>query len=207
MSNQRERSAKNAEGVFWRTCPICSRGNAASPRFDSFLPLIRHMVEHFVDWEKVPSADAGDVFLSPQRPPKQKLPPRAKLLLVMVADWLEKALQAFPEINSITTSDLKVADQLVNLSARLPRGFEEQQKCFQKYQDKLSDTGMDPKWPRTPGRQIRFVAESLAGAEWNLTPSVSREYIREAKTRKSAIAGIDQRWWDSTLKGSRSETE
>ena len=103
MANQQERSAKNEKGVFWRTCPICDRGNAASPRFKTFLPLITHMAEHLVDWEQVPSTDTGDVFLSSQRPPKQKIPPRAKLLLAMVADWLERALKAFPEINSFTT--------------------------------------------------------------------------------------------------------
>ena len=207
MANQQERSAKNEEGVFWRTCPICCRGNAASPRFNTFLPLIKHLTEHFVDWEKVPSADTGDVFLSSQRPPKQKIPPRATLLLAMVADWLERALQAFPEINSINTSDLKVADQLVSLSARLPDRFEEQRKYLQKHKDKLRDTGMDPKWSRKPGRQIRFVAESMAGADWDLTPSVSREYIRETKTRKSAIPGVDQRWWHATVEGSTSERE
>jgi hypothetical protein len=207
VADQQQRSANEEEGVSWRTCPICCSGNAASPKFKAFLPLMKHMAEHFVDWEEVPSADTGDVFLSPQRPPKQKFPPRAKLLLAMVADWLERALEGFPGINSITTSDLKVADQLVKLSASLPDRFAEQQKYLQKYEDKPRDTGMDPKWPRKLGRQIRFVAESMAGADWNLTPSVSREYIRESKTRKSAIPGVDQRWLKATLEGSTSEEE
>src|SRR5271169_3137034 len=111
MQNQEERGAKEEGKVFWRTCPICLGAKAASPRFKDFLPLMRHMVEHFWDWEAVPSTDPNDVFPSPQKPAKQKFPPRAKLLLAQVADWLEEALSTVPEINSIGTSDLKTADQ------------------------------------------------------------------------------------------------
>ena len=62
--------------------------------------------------------------------------------------------------------------------------------------ERLKETGMDPKWPRKAGSQIRFVAESMAGAEWDLTPSTSREFIREQKPGKSAIPAQDQRWWE-----------
>jgi hypothetical protein len=207
MKNQEERGAKEEGEMFWRTCPICLGGNAASPRFKDFLPLMRHMAEHFCDREMVPSACSNDVLLIPQRRSKQKFPPKAKLLLAQVADWLEKALNTFQEINSIGTSDVKTADQLVDLTRQLPDQFGEQREYLLKHKDKLRGTGMDPKWWTTPGRQTRFIAEWLAGAEWDLQPSVSREFIRQCKPRRGARPGMDQQWWDPAQKRSAKDRE
>jgi len=123
----------------------------------------------------------------------------------VVGDWLEQALMKFTEINAILTSNLKVAEDLVSFARRLPDDFREQRDYLLQHQERLQETGMDPKWPRKAGGQIRFVAESMAGAEWNLTPSTSREFIREHKPRKSAIPAQDQRWWEQS--SSKSEKD
>ena len=41
-----------------------------------------------------------------------------------------------------------------------------------------------PDWPRTPGTESKLVAQSMAGAEWDLTPSSSREYIRHVRPHR-----------------------
>ena len=136
---------------------------------------------------------------------KRKVADEAKGLLSVVADWLEQALTNFSEINSIVTSDLKVAEELVGLARRLPDNFREQRDYLLKHQGRLKETGMDPKWPRKAGSQIRFVAESMAGAEWNLSPSTAREFIRQQKPRKGTIPAVPQRWWDPSSTSSDKE--
>jgi hypothetical protein len=59
----------------------------------------------------------------------------------------------FPEIDTLLTSDLRVAEQLVGFASRLPDNFREQRDYVLKYQDRLKETGMDPKWPRKAGSQ------------------------------------------------------
>jgi hypothetical protein len=223
MQNQEEKAAKREPTVSWRKGPICAQ------EFKEFLPLIKHLEKHrrhesqlvkvelgaedYLQKEiarafspLVPGADTGK---NRSRPiggaSKRKLVDDAKGLLVAVADWLQEALMTFPEINTLLTSDLKVAEQLVGFARRLPHTFREQRDYLLRHKDRLEETGMDPKWPRKAGGQIRFVAESMAGSEWNLTPSTSREFIRERKPRKSAIPAQDQRWWERSSRESEED--
>lgn len=94
---------------------------------------------------------------------------------------------------------------MVGFARRLPDNFREQREYLLKYLDRLEETGTDPKWLRKPGSQVRFIAESMAGAEWNLTPSTSREFIRKYKPRKSAIPAHDQRLWQPSSSDSEKD--
>jgi len=220
MQNQEEKAAKKGAQLFWRKCPICAQ------EFKDFLPLIKHLEEHrrresqrikieLGADDYLQKAIAREFFQGTEtdknilRPTggaaKRKFAADAKGLLVAVADWLREALMTFSEINTLLTSDLKVAAQLADFASRLPDVFREQRDYLLKHRERLKETGMDPKWPRKAGSQIRFVAESMAGAEWNLTPSTSREFIREHKPRKSAIPAKDQRWWEQS--SSKSEKD
>jgi hypothetical protein len=225
MENQEERAAKKKEELSWRKCPICGQ------EFKDFLPLMKHLEEHSRLKSQMVKVEfgakdylakkIGQEFLSSAqrtktgskqgphdlRSSKRKLADEAKGLLSVVADWIEQALTTFSEINSIVTSDLKVAEELVGLARRLPQNFREQRDYLLTHHERLKETGMDPKWPRKPGSQIRFVAESLAGAEWNLSPSTSREFIRQRRRRKGATPAVPQRWWDPGLKDSKEEQE
>jgi len=120
--------------------------------------------------------------------PKRKIAAEAQVLLIFVADWLQEALATYPELNDITTSNLKVADQLVNLVGKLPEQFAEQRAYFLQYEDRLRDTGMDPKWPRRRGSQVGFIAQSMAGAKWGLSPTSSREYLRQVQPKKKSTS-------------------
>jgi len=214
-AESRRQGCQEEEKLFWRNCPICAQ------EFKDFLPLIKHVEEHRrresqavkielgadnylqkeIEREFLPHArDETDKKLrrSAGQASKRKVAPGTKDLLPSVADWLQEALMTFPEINRIVTSDVKVAEQLVGFARRLSDNFREQREYLLKHQDRVRETGMDPKWLRKPGSQVRFVAESLAGAEWNLTPSTSREFIREYKPRKSAVPTHDQRWWQQS---------
>src|SRR6266849_5537503 len=223
MQDQDERAAKKEEQQFWRKCPICGQ------EFEAFLPLIKHVEEDSrresqmvkvelgakdylakrIAQEFLPSLQGSGADRRRGRRQsgvsKRKVADKAKGLLSVVADWLEQALTNFSEINSIVTSDVKVAEELVSLAQRLPDDFREQRDYLLKHQGRLKETGMDPKWPRKAGGQIRFVAESMAGAEWNLSPSSSREFIRQTKLRKGAIPGVPQRWWDPASRAAGSE--
>jgi len=211
MPNPEEGGAKKEETLSWRKCPVCAQ------EFQDFLPLIKHLEEHrrresqrvkielgaddylqkAIMREFFPGTETDKNMLRPAGgAAKRKFAVDAKGLLVVVADWLQEALMTIPEINTLLTSDLKVADQLVGFASRLLDNFREQRDYLLKYRERLKETGMDPKWPRKAGSQIRFVAESMAGAEWDLTPSTSREFIREQKPGKSAIPAKDQRWWE-----------
>ena len=220
MQNQEEKAAKKGAQLFWRKCPICAQ------EFKDFLPLIKHLEEHrrresqqikieLGADDYLQKAIAREFFQGTEtdknilRPTggaaKRKFAADAKGLLVAVADWLQEALMTFSDINSLLTSDVKVAERLAGFASRLPDVFREQRDYLLKHRERLKETGMDPKWPRKAGSQIRFVAESMAGAEWNLTPSTSREFIREHKPRKSAIPAQDQRWWEQS--SSKSEKD
>jgi hypothetical protein len=110
----------------------------------------------------------------------QKILPQAKLFLIDIADWLEKALLSLESLNSITTSSLFAADQLIKAVETLKPEFQEQKDYLSNFPDILRDIGMDPKWLASPGRQAGFIARSFAGARWKLSPSSSREMIRQA---------------------------
>ena len=222
MQNHEEEAAKKEEGVFWRECPICAQ------EFKDFLPLIKHLEEHrrresqrikieLGADDYLQKAIAREFFQGTEtdrnilRPTggaaKRKFAADAKGLLVAVANWLQEALMTFSDINSLLTSDVKVAERLAGFASRLPDVFREQRDYLLKHRERLKETGMDPKWPRKAGSQIRFVAESMAGAEWNLSPSTSREFIRQTKLRKGAIPGMPQRWWDPASRAAGSEEE
>src|SRR5712692_6655033 len=134
MENQEEEAAKKGEELFWRKCPICGQ------EFKDFLPLIKHMEEHSRYESQMVKIDLGakdylakriaqefspylqrtetDNKQGPHelRASKRKFAEEAKGLLSVVADWIEQALTTFSEINSIVTSDLKVAEELVSHS-------------------------------------------------------------------------------------------
>jgi len=225
MENQEEKAAKKEAEESWRKCPICAQ------EFQDFLPAIRHLEEHVRRESQMVKIELGakdylakriaqefsphlqgseaDKKKGPRRRAvwRRKVADEAKGLLSVVGDWLEQALTTFSEVKSIVTSDLKVAQDLVSFVRRLPDGFREQRDYLLQHQERLQETGMDPKWPRKAGGQIRFVAESMAGAEWNLRPSTSREFIRQQKPRKGAISGVPQRWWDPASRAAGSEEE
>ena len=137
MQNQEEKAAKKAEKLAWRRCPICAQ------EFKDFLPLIKHVEEHRrresqavkielgadnylqkeIEREFLPHARAETdkrLRRSAGQASKRKFAADARALLLAVADWLHEALMTFPEINSILTSDLKVAEQLVGFARCLP---------------------------------------------------------------------------------------
>lgn len=128
--------------------------------------------------------------------------PQAKLFLPDIADWLGKALDSIEPLNSITQSDVLVAEKLIELSQGLTPEFQEQREYLLKSGEKLKDVGTDPKWPRLRGRQASFVGESMAGARWRLTPSSSRELVRQIRLNSRGptfrILNIRQEryWWE-----------
>lgn len=197
MEEQANTTAKGRNKEFWRKCPICIRNNAVSPDFQEFLPLIKHMEEHLQP-EPRPVRRASRYITEMdllafhygfelRETPRRKIAREAEGLLVLVSQWLQAALVTCPEINTITTSNLKVADQLMDLVRKLPDEFAEQRAYLLQREERLRDTGMDPKWLRRPGRQVGFVADSMAGAGWDLPPATSREYIRRNSPRKKSI--------------------
>lgn len=137
----------------------------------------------------------------------EKILPEARMFLPEVADWLADALATLDELNEISESSVLVADRLVQLVGKLSPQFQERRDYLLKEQAaKLKDTGMDPKWPRSPGQQVRFVAESMASARWGLTPSTSREFIRQERqpqrqsARRAELRRFgfqkEGRWWE-----------
>ncbi len=115
------------------------------------------------------------------RPPK--VFPEQKRFLPHVADWLKNALKSLPVLDTIDESHVLVAEQLLDLVKELPLEFQEQRQYLLEHEEKLEETGKDPKWLRKPGTQARFIAESMAGARWKLAPSTSREYIRQERQK------------------------
>lgn len=199
MEEQENTAAKRKKREFWQKCPICVRNKATSPEFREFLPLIEHMETHLQPEpqpvKRKPGATLTELDVLALQSgwdildvPKKKIADQAQVLLVFVADWLQDALATCPEINNILTSNLTVADQLVDLVGNLAEQFAEQRAYFLKYEDRLRDTGMDPKWPRTRGSQVGFIAQSMAGAKWGLSPSSSREYVRQIQPKKRSTS-------------------
>jgi hypothetical protein len=85
--------------------------------------------------------------------------------------------------------------------------FQEPRDYLLKYEGKLKDTGMDPKWFTGRGRQAGFIARSMAGARWGLSPSSSREMVRQMEQnrrgpslRKLKIRD-ERRWWEPEEEG------
>jgi len=230
MQNAGEPVAKRKEGSFVEyVCPVCGGWEALCAVFPAFLPFVDHLIEHlcFKQLRELsqpfPGASGEALFRNPDtyeviytppgyRPDSpvwrrflkkgQKLLPQAKAFLPDIADWLEKALASIEELKSIKQSDLLAAEQLVELVKKSPAEFEEQREYLLAHEEKLKDTGMDPKWPKLPGRQASFVAKSVAGARWGLSLSSSREMIRQIRGNPRGPAlpslGIQKegRWWE-----------
>jgi len=230
MQNEGEPTAKRKEGSFVEyVCPVCGGWEALCAVFPAFLPFVDHLIEHLCRKQlrelsqPFPGASGEALFRNPDTyeviyaPPEyrpdslvwrrflkkgQKLLPQAKVFLPDIADWLEKALASTKQLASIEQSDLLAPERLVELMKKLPPEFQEQREYLLKYEEKLKDTGRDPKWKSEPGEQARFVARSLAGARWGLTPSTSREFIRQAtrSLRGSLLESLglkkEGRWWE-----------
>jgi hypothetical protein len=228
MQNEEPPVAKRIQpNLIEYTCPRC-RGYDLEGVFYAFLPLVDHLIQHLCldqirelseplhgandeAWFRNPDTFEvihGLPLYEPDSPPwkrflkkGEKLLPQARLFLPDIANWLGKALDSIEPLNSIAQSDVLVAEQLTKLSQGLTPEFQEQREYLLKSEEKLKDVGMDPKWPRLPGRQARFVADSMAGARWKLTPSTSRELVRQIRRNPRSptlrILNIRQEryWW------------
>jgi hypothetical protein len=230
MQNEGEPVAKRKEGSFVEyVCPVCGGWDGLCAVFPAFLLFVDHLIGHLCLKElrelsqPFPGASGEALFRNPDTyevmhsPPEyrpdslvwrqfltkgQKLLPQAKVLLPGIADWLEKALASIEQLKSIKQSGLLAAERLVELVKELPAAFQEQREYLLGHEEKLKDTGMDPKWKSKPDEQARFVARSLAGARWGLKPSTSREFIRQAtrSPRGSLLESLglkkEGRWWE-----------
>lgn len=229
MQNEGDPATKRKEGSFVEyVCPVCGGWDALCAVFRAFLPFIDHLVGDLClkqlpqlsrpinhegqAWFRDPDTNElipGLPPYAPDSPPWQrflkkgeKLLPQAKFFLPDIADWLEKALAPIERLKSIKKSDVVVADLLVELVKMMSPEFREQREYLLKYEDKLRDTGMDPKWNSESDERARFVARSLAGARWGLAPSTSREFIRQAthSSRGSQLEALgfkkEGRWWE-----------
>ncbi len=229
MQNEFEPVAiRNGAGFVQYVCQACGGYQTLIGASDKFLPFIDHLIcdlallEHpklqsprlagDQIWYQLPATHEMICGLPSYNPDSeewkrlldngQKILPQAQFFLIDIAEWLEKALLSLEALNSIKESDLMAAEELTNLVRTLPQEFEEQREYLLIYQEKLKDTGMDPKWLTGPGRQAGFVARSMAGARWDLSLSSSREMIRKiAKNprgpllRKLKIQG-ERGWWE-----------
>jgi hypothetical protein len=229
MPNELEPVAKRKEGnLVEYVCPLCGGWDALCEVYHEFLLFIDHLIRDLCIVEDPrlnrPVVVGNDVwFVNPGKnevicglpayhpnSPRwkellekgQKIPPQARFFLPDIADWLEKALVPIEGLSSIEKSDLFAADQLFRFVQALPPEFQEQREYLLKYEERLKDTGTDPKWLGTPGRQAGFVAHSMAGARWGLTTSTSREMIRQTNPtlRREALRTIRiqerGRWWE-----------
>ncbi len=194
-------SSSSANGVDpqdWKTCPICEHGGTQSPRFNEFLPLIHHLIEHETGVPRpgyvpihVPDP-LDDFFEQLGQPRRRRLDARTcqRMLvkavmkyLPRISDWLEQTLKESQELASIQESGIPTAEWLSKIVRSLPELLEQREYLLE-YEERLKETGKDPKWPRTMGSQARFVSESMAGAAWSLAPTTSREYVRRRTPRK-----------------------
>ena len=235
MQNEASRIANRIEGnLVEYICPNCGGYLTGEGIFRAFLPLVDHLItelclaelrelsQPFIGnsltgglWFRDP--DTGDVVFGlsgydPDSPewkrflkPREKLLPQAKAFLPDIADWLEKALKTIEGLSSLGRSSLFVADRLVSFVRALPPEFADQKEYLRRFEEKLKETGMDTKWEGcSPGRAA-FVGASLAGARWDLTPSTSRELVRQERLKLRAerfkkIGIVDpHRWWDPDL--------
>jgi hypothetical protein len=229
MQNEEQPIAKRRQGnLVEYGCRLCGDYDREGV-FYAFLPFVDHLIGDLClrqlrelsqpfhgpndeAWYRNP--DTFDVIhglpgYEPDSPPwkrflkrGEKLLPQAKLFLPDIADWLGKALDSIEPLNSIAQSDVLVAEKLIKFSQELAPEFQEQREYLLKCEKKLKDVGMDPKWPRLRGRQASFVGESMAGARWRLTPSSSRELVRQIRLNSRGptlrILNIRQEryWWE-----------
>jgi hypothetical protein len=190
-------------------CPICIRCNSVSPEFKEYLPWLRHLIEH------IDPASRSDAWYYINSKPKgkkvfaeSKISATAKTFLPIIAYWLEEALDTLPKIGELTGSGTLTAGKLRAVVEAMSEQFGEQKRFLLRHSSLLVDTETDSRWPGRNDRRIKFVAESMAGADWGLTPSSSREYIRkqDPKSRRLIASQLgfqdEAKWWEgSTLRG------
>ena len=229
MQDEFEPVANRNEGGFVQyVCQVCGGYQTLIGASDKFLPFIDHLTRDLAllehpklqnprlvgdqIWYQFPETNEMLCGLPPYDPESpewkrllekgQKILPQAKFFLLDIADWLEKGLSSLEDLDFISKSDLLTADQLVKLVQALTPEFKEQRGYLLNYEEKLKDTGMDPKWLTGPGRQAGFIARSMAGARWGLSPSSSREMIRqmEQNPRGPSLRKLkireERRWWE-----------
>jgi hypothetical protein len=193
-------SADNDEATSgWKSCEICDRSNAKSPLFKDFLPRIIHLIEHKtglpVHGTPIHVRDPLDDFREQIGASTRAHPDpettrsininAAKPFLPLIAEWLQSALDQTAGLAEITGKGLVTADELCGIVRSLPDKFEEQKSYFLTHEKALRATGQDPKWPKKAESRPKFVADSMAGAEFRLTPATSREFIRRERPLSS----------------------
>src|SRR5712692_2095052 len=229
MPNEEEAVAKpNSANVGQYVCHLCGGWQTLVGASVEFLPFIDHLIQHLClmkhpklsqrrivgdqIWFLDPDTNEMIYGLLPYEPSskewkrllekREKILPQAKFFLLDIADWLAKALLSLEGLKSIVVSNLFAADQLVKLVQTLPPELHEQREYLLNHREKLEQTGMDPKWLGTPGRQAEFVSRSMAGARWGLSPSSSREMIRqiEREPREEVLQTLkihgERGWWN-----------
>jgi hypothetical protein len=238
MENKEVSAANDGSDSIWQKCPVCERGgypdgrhgsNYPAPSFRAFLPLVKHLAEHFetaanpaplIDeigelwheintlWDEVASLRGG--VASPRGGRERKVSEGARRVLPTIADWLEQALSSLPEMFDAMGGDMITAEKVTKLVAQLPAKFLEQREFLLAHEQTLRDATMDNKWPRLPENQAKFVADSMAGAEWQLSAPTSREYVRLARPKAGNVLvglGIGEgKWWELSSGRGRPET-
>jgi len=228
MSNEREPVAKWIEAnLVEYVCPKCGWYDFSGV-FRDFLPFIDHLIEDLclkhhpmlslpliqadgTVWFRKPGTNELILGLPRYAPDSQewkvlltrggKLVPQAKLFLVDIADWLERALLSLSELDTLKTSDILTSERLFTLVETLGERFQEQRNYLLNHRTALRDAATDPKWTGKQGKQARFIASSVAGARWELATSSSREMIRQTRQgdRKTVFAELkiprDRFWW------------
>jgi|SRR5215469_3704624 len=219
---------RDTAGFVFYVCQACGGYQTLIGASDKFLPFIDHLISdlallehrklqnprHVGDqiWYQLPETNEIICGLPPYNPDAEewkrlledgrKILPQATFFLLDIADWLEKALSSLEGLDGLGKSDVLTAKQVVKLVQRLTPEFQEQREYLLNYEEKLKDTGMDPKWLTGPGRQAGFIARSMAGARWRLSPSSSREMIRqmEQNPRGPSLRKLkirkEHRWWE-----------
>jgi len=228
MSNQEQSAAKPTGVPVEYVCPLCGGWDGLCAAFYAFLPFIDHLIDDlfclherkhrrvFLSdgrvWYRDPKKNQLVADLPPYRPDApewmlllgkgQKILPQAKIFLLDVADWLEKALASIEGLNALNHSDLFTAEALLRFAQGLSPEYQEQRDYLLGYRERLEQTGTDPKWLVRCGRQAGFVAQSIAGARWELSTTSSREMVRQLARnprgkdpRMLKIQG-ERFWWD-----------
>jgi hypothetical protein len=135
----------------------------------------------------------------------EKLLPQAKLFLLDIALWLERALIEIEGLNDLRTSNVETAERLLMFVRQLGDEFQDQRSYLLGYPDSLRGVATDPKWTGKAGKQASFIARSFAGARWKLTSSSSREMIRtvDVLARREAMKFLtiipNKTWWHAPV--------
>ena len=196
MESKEESSSKGNPAGFWRECRVCREGNARSPGFKSFISLLNHLLEHQKALGKESTGLAfdrrtGNLMDNPAEEEKTGFQPKItsdqKAVLPIISYWLQPALR---DLDYPNTQAVAISERLFDLVKQLPEEYNDQRGYLLKKPDILETIGRDPDWPRTPGMQAKFVSDSLAGVQWGIQPSTSREYIRQVSRHKVPLPSL-----------------